>query len=846
MTLSRLPFPGVEYRNRFIQLFSRLQHKLLTITLQGILLSLLVSITVPLLHAAAVEMAAAPPAADEIHTFNVPAGPLDAALDHFAHTAGVNLYYDAALLDGRQSKGLSGNYSIASALSRLLAGSGIEAAPQPGGGYSLHQRTTESGKVTLPSLQVTSTPLGSITEGTGSYTTGATNSSTGLELTLRETPQSITIMTHDRMRDQALTNLDQVLEQVVGIEPDRRSAIGGDTVGYYARGFAVQNYQVDGVIRPGGLYGFFEDTVDMIAYDRIAVVRGPSGLMTGTGTPSATINIIRKKPTETFQANVLAKTGSWDLYRMEADVAGPLIESGRIRGRLAAATQVNDTFVDREHIKRNAIYGIVEADVTDATRLSAGIEYQKFDNKGASRGGVPLFYTDGSETDLSRSTNSGTNWSNFGRDSLNAFVSLEHFFTDDWRVKVDVEHKNASYDQKFGYAYAGAIDRNTGGGASTYITRFTGDVKMDAVNASLLGAFELFNRKQELALTVFHASYRSKAPDYPIWHSGSPYREPINNVYDFYASGTWPQPNLSSTGTTNGNHVDTTAISGVLRIKPVDRVSLILGTRITNWDHTRWSKNGDNPKTKSRATKETGVITPYGGLVVDLTDHWSAYASYTNVFEPQSVKNLSGDFLKPLEGNNYELGVKAAYLNGRLNVSAAIFQMHQRNYPVQEGFQVFAPDGSRAYRGEKVKANGYELEIGGQLLPGWQVAGGFTHAKLEGTERAPLSLTRIPENTFKLFSSYQLSGILRGLTVGGNLKWQDSVHLDGIGPNREDFKQKSIFLVDAMVRYALRDNITISLNLNNIFDKTYYDGIGNGISRYGIPRNFQLSLRYEL
>ncbi len=275
MTLSRLPFSGMEYRNRFIQLFSRLQHKLLTITLQGILLSLLVSITVPLLHAAAVEMAAAPPAADEIHTFNVPAGPLDAALDHFAHTAGVNLYYDAALLDGRQSKGLSGNYSIASALSRLLAGSGIEAAPQPGGGYLLHQRTTESGKVTLPSLQVTSTPLGSITEGTGSYTTGATNSSTGLELTLRETPQSITIMTHDRMRDQALTNLDQVLEQVVGIEPDRRSAIGGDTVGYYARGFAVQNYQVDGVIRPGGLYGFFEDTVDMIAYDRIAVVRGP-------------------------------------------------------------------------------------------------------------------------------------------------------------------------------------------------------------------------------------------------------------------------------------------------------------------------------------------------------------------------------------------------------------------------------------------------------------------------------------------------------------------------------------------------------------------------------------------
>jgi len=215
MTLSRSPLPGAMHPPRFIPLFFRLQHRLLTITLQGILLSLLISITLPL-HAVAVEMAAAPPAADEIHTFNVPAGPLDAALDQFAHTAGVNLYYDAALLGGLQSKGLSGNYTTASALSLLLAGSGIEAAPQSGGGYSLRKvLTTGSSAVTLPSLQVTSTPLGSTTEGTGSYTTGATNSSTGLELTLRETPQSITVMTHDRMRDQALERVRHFIQGLV-------------------------------------------------------------------------------------------------------------------------------------------------------------------------------------------------------------------------------------------------------------------------------------------------------------------------------------------------------------------------------------------------------------------------------------------------------------------------------------------------------------------------------------------------------------------------------------------------------------------------------------------------------
>ncbi|WP_343547043.1 TonB-dependent receptor plug domain-containing protein [Sphingobium yanoikuyae] len=122
------------------------------------------------------------------------------------------------------------------------------------------------------------------------------NETNGLNLTARETPQSVTSLDSLRMQEQGLTDISEVMQQIVGIQTNRSSALGTDGTNYTARGFAVQNYLVDGVARPSNIYGFTEDTADMIAYDRIEVIRGSAGMMTGTGEPSAAINMIRKRP----------------------------------------------------------------------------------------------------------------------------------------------------------------------------------------------------------------------------------------------------------------------------------------------------------------------------------------------------------------------------------------------------------------------------------------------------------------------------------------------------------------------------------------------------------------------
>ncbi|TCM38783.1 TonB-dependent receptor plug domain-containing protein [Novosphingobium sp. ST904] len=344
--------------------------------------------------------------------------------------------------------------------------------------------------------------------------TGATET-TGLSLSSRETPQSVTVIDSERMQEQGLYDISEVLEQIVGIQTNRSSALGTDGTNYTARGFEVKNYLVDGVARPSNLYGFTEDTADMIAYERIEVIRGSAGMMTGTGQPSAAINMIRKRPGETTRASVSATLGSWDMYRLEGDLGGAVTSDGHVRARVAGAWQDNQTFIDREHAKRQALYGVVEADLGPNTLLTAGVEYQNFRNEGASRGGVPLYFTDGTRTHFSRSTNGGANWSDFSRKSVNLFASVAHDFSPNWHLQVDAEHKSGSYDETIGYFFGTAIDKDTGLGGTLYSTRWASDLTLDAIYANLRGTFEAFGQEQHVALRSATPSSTTTRPPTP-------------------------------------------------------------------------------------------------------------------------------------------------------------------------------------------------------------------------------------------------------------------------------------------------------------------------------------------
>ncbi|MGI3131366.1 TonB-dependent siderophore receptor [Halopseudomonas pachastrellae] len=771
--------------------------------------------------------------------YEVAAGSLENALNQFGRQAGILLSYDPALVRDHQAGQLRGEYGVLEGLQQLLRGTGLQAIPQADGSYSLAPLQTAEGVTALPAMLVSTQGASATTEGSDSYTTESMASSTGLELAIRDTPQSVTVVTRERMEDQNLTSISKVMEQIVGIEANSTSSLGSDGVTYMARGFSVENYLVDGVPRPPGIYGFTEETADMIAYDRIEVVRGASGLMSGMGSPSASVNLIRKRATDTPQAHINLQAGSWDLYRGEVDVSGPLIDSGRLRGRLATAWQESDSFIDREHSEQQAAYGILEADLTESTTLSAGFEYQDFTNEGASRGGIPLFYTDGSHTHLSRSTNSGTDWSDFSRDSLNIFATLDQQLNDRWKLQLHAEHKTGGYDESLGYVYARALDRQTGAGGNLYMTRWAADLALTAFNASLQGSFDWLGQEHQLSFSAFHADYTEKGDNYHGWYTAA-----LADSIAFYQNGNWPKPDLGAIGGTFGTDVKTTAFTAAARLNPTDRLHLLVGARVSDWQQDDWTKTAAGAKTTTPITNENGVVTPYAGLVFDLTEQWSTYASYTAIFEPQNEQDISGKTLDPLEGNNYELGLKGELMDGRLNATLSVFQLQQENLAVSLGPGFVTPNGAQAYRAEAgAESEGFELELAGELAEGWQVAGGFARTTTENSTGDHIN-RYIPDNTFKLFTTYEWDQLLHGLTVGGNLRWQDEAVAEDAGPNGEDFVQDSLFLVDLLAKYRVNEQLSVALNLKNAFDKTYYSGM-QYIGRYGEPRNLVASARWQ-
>jgi outer membrane receptor for ferric coprogen and ferric-rhodotorulic acid len=231
---------------------------------------------------------------------------------------------------------------------------------------------------------------------------------------------------------------------------------------------------------------------------------------------------------------------------------------------------------------------------------------------------------------------------------------------------------------------------------------------------------------------------------------------------------------------------------------------------------------------------------------LDLTKTISAYVSYASVFEPHTERTVDGDILAPLEGNTYELGLKADFFDAQLSASAAIFKMMQDNYALADGSGIYAPDGSTAYHAVSgLKSSGFELEVNGELIPGWRLAGGFANARAEDRDGLR-QLVQIPKNSFKMFTTYKLPGKLDGLTVGGNLRWQSKGMTEYAGPNDQIYTQDSLTLVDLLASYRFSPRLSLAVHLDNLFDKTYYSGLNVASSRYGAPRNFTVTLRGSL
>lgn len=694
------------------------------------------------------------------------------------------------------------------------------------------RREYEDGKgiVALPAITVTGQSDLLTTENTGSYTTHRTKAATGLSLSPRETPQSVTVITRQRMDDQQLNSVRDVLENTTGISS---TVLDSERVSYYSRGFSIDNFLYDGVpTTAGGAFGPGEGMLDTAFYDRVEVVRGATGLLQGVGEPSASINLVRKRPLREFSATAALGLGSWDNYRGMLDVSTPLTSDGRVRARVAGTYQDRNSFQDFYFQRRQALYGVMEIDLTSSTTLTLGHEYQNNEPKGVTWGGMPLFFSDGSRTNWSRSKNPAARWNTWESRVNTSFARLEQRFDSGWNLRVNADRKRSDVTSDM-MAANGYPDRVTGRGWFPATLNGGVEARQNSFDFLANGPFQLLGREHELVFGGSTSRMKSNS-DYSLSFV------PIGSVGSFYDwNGDLPRQPFLPRPTTSTT-IKQTGVFGAARFSITDPLKLIVGARISRYELDESSGN---------QYEKSGQVSPYAGVIYDLNDIYSLYASYTEIFKPQSSsRDRNNNILAPIEGKNKEVGIKGEYFGGRMNASLSVFEANLDGVAQLDPGQLTS-DGAQAYRAANgTKSRGFDLDLQGELSGRWNLYAGVSHFTASDGDGNRLN-SQIPRTTARLFTTYRLPGQWSKLTIGGGVNWQSRLYQTATDPGRRSVEvgQPSYALTSLMARYVVSDSMAVSANINNLFDKKYYTAVGfqNGYL-YGEPRSLMVNLTYKL
>lgn len=789
----------------------------------------------------------------EVHHYDLPAGTLEDSLNHLAQVAGLTLSFDPTQVQGKRAPALQGQYRPQDALRLLLSGSGLAATSDAQGNWLLYSADASGTAMKLGATTISSQILGSTTEGTGSYTTGHASTATKLALSARETPQSTSVITRQRIEDQGMTTLNDVIKNTPGLT---LTQWGGERPRFNSRAFSVENLMYDGV--PIGYEEAALSTGSLAMYDRVEIVRGAAGLMEGAGLPSGSINLVRKRPTVDPQVSVIGGLGSWDNRLFEVDASSALNEQGSLRGRSVLSYQNKNSFTDDYSNERTLLYGIVEADLTPDTTISFGVSYSNENNPGADWNGLGT-YSGGHFLPVSRSTRMSPDWSYWNKESTTIFTDIEHRFDNGWKAKGAATWISSEMNMRGTFINSSTV--NTSGTPTMTMRGGIYDYERDqySYDGYLSGPFQLAGRSHSLVLGASHRVSK--------WDSiGGPYKN-----YAGYDAGAFDIATFDPTNWDPGSvsypavleygavrseqRIEQSSAYTTARLSLTDPLTFIIGARLDWYALDKVQYDGDYPygEVNLKAYRE---LTPYLGAVYELSDNYSIYASATRIFQPQSEQSISGSVLKPIEGTNYEVGLKGEHFDGRLNSSVALFQIDLENLPEAISAAAGAcrdPFATCYASAGKIRSRGVEVELSGALSENWQISAGYTYntaERIKASDYAPIGTytqgkrygTNLPANLFKLATSYRLPGDMQHWKIGASVRTQSQIY------SPYGVKQGGYTLVDSFVSYDVNGHLQVNLNLNNLFDKRYYSSISESIGGnfFGEPRNFMVTARYKL
>lgn len=657
-----------------------------------------------------------------------------------------------------------------------------------------------------------------LTEGTNSYTTKSMSTATKLNLSAKQTPQSVLVFTRQKLDDQNITSYQELLAKTPGVTLNQWD----ERVYPTARGFDLDYYLFDGI--PTYAINDDADDPDLAIYDRVEIVKGANGLTTGAGNPAMGMNFIRKHAnSKDLTGTVDLSAGSWNNYSSLVDVQSALNKKGNIRARLVAKHQDKESYMDNYEKSTDVIYGVVDMDLTDTTFASIGASVEDIDRSGIRWGGMPAFYSDGTRATFDNSKTLSDDWTAWNIKTTNYYADLKQYFLNDASINLSLSRKEIDADGNLAY-FGGTVDKTTGNPVigpndfGLYGYGFTNRREENNIDLYTSIPFEVAKLNQEIIIgTMYNKSEKVK----------NNYTSSINwTTFNFnQISITEPTYTASYPGGLEETTQKGTYLAG--KISLMEDLKLISGLRVSDWEY----KNENNTKNR----EFNNELTPYAGLIYDLNKNHSVYTSYTSIFKPQDKKSSSGDYLDPVEGNNYEVGLKSEYFEGDLNTSLTLFRIEQDGVGEDTG-NVNGSLESIYEAKDGVVSKGFEIGTSGKVTDNFSLDFGLANFEAKNADGSKFN-TNSSRTTANLFGKYTLNDY----RFGGGLNYKSKYYTD---TSYGRITQDAFITTDLMAGYKVNKNLDLQLNVNNIFDKEYYSGIGVNSMVYGDPRNATLGMKY--
>ncbi|CAN7301137.1 TonB-dependent siderophore receptor [Acidovorax sp. LjRoot194] len=756
---------------------------------------------------------------------DLPAAPLAQSLNALAQRTGVQVVFASSLSAGRTAPAVRGTYTARQALDQLLAGSGLAARPADGGKTFVVEQAGQAAPSAAPGaaasldeVKVTAAAeVSATTEGLPEY--AARTTTLGLmEQAPREIPNSVSVVTRQRIEDQNFLRVEDAMQYTTALKV---TTYGTGRFTVESRGYGIDRYQIDGVsssVQTG------DNDFALAMFDRVEVWRGPAGLLQGAGDPGGTVNFVRKRAQPVFGFNARASAGSWNHYYTEADITGPLDAEGRLRGRLVAAYEDRHYVTDHVFTRQPLGYGTLEYDFTPNTTLSVGHSAQHALRR-------PFWgyaaYADGGYPDLDRSTYIGALWNRSSQLMRRSFAELEHRLEGGGRAVLTANYLDSNENTTLGFG-------------NSYVDRATGDMTVSPYfylrhqsETNLQGMLTLPVQwrgfKQEFVVGASHQRRTSRDA-----YNGSTWGDNGFLLNVFAPNPDVPRPDVTIDPAYANNDLRQSAVFGQARIRISQPLVLLAGARVT------WYESRDLID-RANDSRENAKAVPYAGAVYELSPTWSAYGSYSAIFNPQTSRNRSGAYLQPRAGHQVEVGIKGEHLDGKLASSVGIYRIEDVNRAITD------PDFPEAsIAAGKVRSQGLEAELTGRLSPRWNLTAGYGYNTTRVLRSSPDQegkpfTTVFPRHSFSLWTDYRFDG---GWSLGAGARVRSAIfnNIDGA-----HWGQGSVTLLSLQAGYQITPKTRVTVTVNNLLDRKYLDR-PDGWTRqsyYGEPRSVMATLSYK-